>query len=70
MCPSGEDGVDFHLAATDGPDIDWQGDVKVVELEPVLDLLERSRGGVAVAGILNGREIIEFLREHGRLEET
>lgn len=42
-------------------------DVPVIELEPVLDLLERSTGGTDVA-VFDGREIIDLLREHGRLQ--
>ena len=79
MCPSGEDGVAFHVAATQGPEIGWNADVPVIELEPVLDLLTRAHGPMRatrhwtgagphpVLGPLAG-EIAALLRAHGRLK--
>lgn len=68
MAPSGEDGVDFHIAAT-GPEIGWQDEPKVIELEPMLELLERltAENGPDIESILEAEVL---LREHGRLEET
>lgn len=57
----------------DGPTLDKDECVKVVELMPVLDLLERlfgtSGNPIAVQGIPTelGREIELLLRQHGRL---
>jgi hypothetical protein len=41
-CPSGEDGIDYHLAAIDGPDSDTI-QVRVIEEAPVVALLRRAQ---------------------------
>lgn len=53
-----------HDEILDGPTV--QGPVRVVELDPILDLLERSTAGTDVA-VFDGNEIIAFLKAHGRL---
>jgi hypothetical protein len=44
--------------------------VVVLEAEPVLDLLERFVQSDGFAGVALEAEIEDFLREHGRLDDT
>jgi hypothetical protein len=65
--PSGEDGVEFHPAAFDGPDLNGYETVTVLEAAPVLDLLERI---VETEGLEGLPTAYALLREHGRLDDT